>query len=732
MHGTPSNPEEAVDRVTQLLDLLISDERIVPTIVVFPNGNAPVDEFMGVPLANLPQFYIDALNIVENDDSIPSFWANSSQLGDMETDIIFTLCDHIDKTYQTKRDKQFRGINGFSGGGGAHQMVLPHSDRFGSVSSNSGYGLDWESEVTIVEDYDDVYAGILYSFSYTNTHLADLDPFDEDNYLIVTRLPWIYNVATSLSPNGAATYKADLPVDVYGNIVSSVQTEYISHSAVKRAEVYADDIKENSLKIYFDAGALDFFYNVPGAGYYFLVDVNATGASYYNGSSNNYSQALTTQGIKHEFVSFRGNHNGRSNIQTMSALLFHSAIFSSNYNTDDERIKFVGNGNILLEENSSMLINQETSVGVETMSTYTSFTDFIWNINDHAKLQLGNPGQRGGTLQIGNTHDKFDIENNPSLGDHVVSCTFVLDGAGAELQINNHGILGLAAGVQGQEGTIPNQFVMNSLSNVSSINIDIQEGILKHNQIISGHNEHSALLAVGPSSVYTFTFDEVNSSILGGGNIIKTDDADLMHSALSTGRFNQEEGEKINFETDHVDGSFSGQVPQGMREYQQTTETNETLFFVNEPVSLDGQELDALIVIPTLSMTTYKSHAHKNTLDVNVISSKPLMRDLNKTQLAENSSQDQFYDYLKLEEYLDMRRKRSPFGKNHQNETTLVYLEEVDELDNNSLIVRVKEKKFPPLTAGIDNGQRIGAIGIILNRESPRELVQVYDLEEHW
>ncbi len=733
LHGTPSTPEVAVDRVATLLDLMIADQRIVPMICVFPNGNSPVNEFMGLPLDELPEFYQNA--IVVNGDSIPSFWADSNQLGYMETDIMDTLFEHIETKYQTMDGKQFRGVNGFSGGGGGHQMVLAHSDRFGSVSSNSGYGVDWQTDIDVMQLMDGVFAQIFTDFGYTETHLSQLDPFDPLVYGLINQMPWMYAVANALAPDVSADYGAYLPIDADGNIDPLVQDEYLAHSASFRAAEYVNEILANKLKIYHDAGSYDFFYNLllAAPSTYLLFDLLRLGSCYYNYSNENYSQALSAQGIKHEFVSYKGNHNGRSNLQTMSALLFHSAIFSSNENANEERIKLIGKGTVIMDEDATMIVDRGVMIGVETLGTYTKLTDIAWYLKGRSKLQIGTEGRAGGTFQIGNTYDKFDLENDPELNEHSITFNLNINGPDAAFQVNQQGVFGMGAGVQGQVRDVPNYYVINTLSNVTKIGIDVAQGSIQHSQIIPGNDARAGLWAIGPSQQYDFACDQFNGAVYGGGNMVNASDADLLHPSMTEGMFDIQSGANINFATDHAVGTYAGPVSEGIRDIQETAQTQIWFYIFNRPVSVNGFALNGITSIPALNLTTFASHAHLNSLNAQVLSSETSLRDDNKEKLPlVGMTQQQCFDFFKLDTYNDQYKKTAPIAQNNTNEATLVYLDSTLQPEDGDVIVRVPGRDFPELTIGVGNGVAIGAIGIVLNKTEPRELVQVYDLEEHW
>jgi hypothetical protein len=178
--------------------------------------------------------------------------------------------------------------------------------------------------------------------------------------------------------------------------------------------------------------------------------------------------------------------------------------------TDFLRAKISGGGQLIMSEDSLMQIFRGAYVGVETYLTCSPVTTMTWELQDNARLLIGDEANFGGSLQIGDTS---------SAGDRI-DFTLRVNGQGALLNLNSQGFLGLNMGIVSKPNSAPNNWTVNTLNNVGTITIDLQEGVFKHNQILIGSDPLAGLLAIGDGPLYTFTFDNLDTEIVGGGNIV--------------------------------------------------------------------------------------------------------------------------------------------------------------------------------------------------------------------
>lgn len=743
LHGTPSSPQEEAPFYAILADLLIASQRITPMIVVFPNGNVDFNEFLGLPYDELPLRY----RLVFNENGqLPAYWANSSVLGNMEDDIVFELYDHIDATYRTKKGKQYKAVNGFSGGGGGQYMVLPHSDRFGSVSTSSGFGVAWEYEMLIYPTIDTILGKIAFDNGFTDTHLATFyehDPLDITNPFSNYLGP-IYNQSLVFSPDSMAPFLAQLPIDNNGFIRDTIAQQWINNSAPQRASLYQQAIRNNRLAIYHDAGAYDFFYSLnfinPTRTY--LFDVATLKGSYYNATNGYYSSVLTLLGMPHEFVSYQGTHNQYSGLQTITTSMFHSAIFSLK---DPNRAKCMGTGEIVLRDNAALIVTNNAAFGIESDPLYTTTTNILFTLNDYGRIQIGDQSNRGGALQIGNSIDTISLQQSPHLLEQQVSCTIVVDGAGAELQINRHGCLGFGVGIEGQMSENPNQFVLESLKNAQHIGIHLQEGTFRHSQIFDGSDPRASLMAIGPVQAYQLNFDLLKTRILGGGNLVYIDDADNLQPTFVSA-FLDTQRVTTPGSVVYQQGTFAGLVSQGIRAIMEKTQTNTIISgFLDRLVTLDGRPQQGLNLFGSYPFTIQQSFAHTNTLEINLLSSQPMLADTAKGPQPEQATPQYFFRYLKTDGYDTQTQKRAAISRNNSFVAYLAYLENLTGIPGQELIVRLRQDQFPyettrtsfPDTNGqslnsdtINRGVPHGAVGMLLSVNTPRILADIFDLED--
>jgi len=179
---------------------------------------------------------------------------------------------------------------------------------------------------------------------------------------------------------------------------------------------------------------------------------------------------------------------------------------------DNIRVKIIGRGNILMEENSVCQILENQFVGIETDLECDNITSITWRLFEQAKVQIGTSSRPGGSFQVGNTA----CQNGSSI-----DLTIILNGVGTAWEINRQGFMGLGVGMANKVSQFPNQWLVNCLENVFGVFINIPEGTFKHNQIRSGDEITASLLAIGPADQYSWTFDAIQAIILGGGNLVQ-------------------------------------------------------------------------------------------------------------------------------------------------------------------------------------------------------------------
>ena len=205
-----------------------------------------------------------------------------------------------------------------------------------------------------------------------------------------------------------------------------------------------------------------------------------------------------------------GAHDSTLPITTIDAADTHNILSSLTnfgqglHNTDQFRVKLIGGGTIELVDNALASLPFNAFVGVETISTPTceiTTTDITLNIADNGAFAIGHFNyNEGGVLQIGNVEDLGE--------DHTVNFTLTLDGENARFSIGSRGFFGLGVGIERFDGQpevlttrartcptnfVPNENIVDTLSNVGAITFNFLNGLFLHDRIFSGDDVNASL-----------------------------------------------------------------------------------------------------------------------------------------------------------------------------------------------------------------------------------------------
>ena len=173
-------------------------------------------------------------------------------------------------------------------------------------------------------------------------------------------------------------------------------------------------------------------------------------------------------------------------------------------------VKFSGNGNVVMNKGATLILPDNTFLGIETNPDCGNFTDIQWTLNDQASFNVGTETEQGGSFQVGN---RTNVEGSS------INFELVVDGVNAVFQIRRQGLVSFGVGAVSTASQIPNQWTFEGLNNVNNVAITLLAGSFRHNQIFSGDTSNASLLVVGPAASYDFSFDVNQSLILGGGNL---------------------------------------------------------------------------------------------------------------------------------------------------------------------------------------------------------------------
>src|SRR4029078_11809457 len=126
---------------------------------------------------------------------------------------------------------------------------------------------------------------------------------------------------------------------------------------------------------------------------------------------------------------------------------------------------------------SSLLLPNDTFLGIESDTECTRFTDILWVLQDQATFNIGNDNDQGGTFQVGN--------RSPITGG-TVNFELVLNGVGTQFQIKRQGLELFGVGGVCLFVQIPNSYTYQCLHNVNRIAFTVLNGTFTHNQIFDG------------------------------------------------------------------------------------------------------------------------------------------------------------------------------------------------------------------------------------------------------
>jgi hypothetical protein len=178
--------------------------------------------------------------------------------------------------------------------------------------------------------------------------------------------------------------------------------------------------------------------------------------------------------------------------------------------SNDVRIRIVGTGNVLFDSDATWNVPAGTFVGIESIETDVETTNLNITLQDAAQLNIGTDQTFGGALQIGNVTDFGSV-----------AATFTLNGPQARFNIDSQGFFGIGAGIVSKSLAAPSNWAIGRLYNVVSFTFTNTNGTFEHNEIAPTSDQFSSVLAIGPATFCTFTFNAQNGRILGGGNMVR-------------------------------------------------------------------------------------------------------------------------------------------------------------------------------------------------------------------
>jgi hypothetical protein len=214
--------------------------------------------------------------------------------------------------------------------------------------------------------------------------------------------------------------------------------------------------------------------------------------------------------------------------------------------TSEARCKLVGKGQIWLNKYAQMRVDNGVFVGVET-DDLNPETNLTISLQRQSAFYIGDENTSAGTFQVGNSVDRAG---------HSIDFKLILNGAKSLFHIDREGFFGLGAGIINKNGNpngdadltenplldadgnaqvdvngyplfTPDTDVRNGvwevqrLYDVSSVEIEVAQGIVDHRNIVDGSSSNASVFAVGPCASYTLSVNGPRfAKFHGGGNIM--------------------------------------------------------------------------------------------------------------------------------------------------------------------------------------------------------------------
>ncbi len=137
LHGWGGDENEWIDlgRVTQIMDNLLASHKVVPMIVVMPNGH---HDRHAVPDISSPPSTADLAPLP------PRGYDITPSITEISRSVVYDLVPFVDHNFRTRPNSKSRAVAGLSMGGGQALFIgLNHPDMFAWVASFSGAVIAW-------------------------------------------------------------------------------------------------------------------------------------------------------------------------------------------------------------------------------------------------------------------------------------------------------------------------------------------------------------------------------------------------------------------------------------------------------------------------------------------------------------------------------------------------------------------------------------------------------------
>lgn len=185
------------------------------------------------------------------------------------------------------------------------------------------------------------------------------------------------------------------------------------------------------------------------------------------------------------------------------------------------RIRIVGVGDIWLNKNAVMRINDNSLVSVES-DVNTPNTQLTISMQRDSQLLLGGTNNQGGTFQVGNP--LFNADGSPYVVPGA-SINFVLRMASPTCKcvMGRNSLMAFGAAAVDRFSSSINNWTVQPLQDVDSINLRLYQGTFDHSRIYAGNSAESSLMIIGPLNAgaqYKIELGISNMNLRGGGNLM--------------------------------------------------------------------------------------------------------------------------------------------------------------------------------------------------------------------
>jgi pimeloyl-ACP methyl ester carboxylesterase len=703
--------EPIAEQNKPILDMLISQGIITPMIVVFPDPSLDLTfRFPDVFCQNFPpgsQCDLILPDVPPGTASYGnSFYINSALNNvNYEDYFINELIPFIDENFNTIADRNFRAVMGHSMGGyGSLILGMKHPDVFAGFGAESPTppwmftNPETFPVPPVIPFYDAFTLNSILIGGITRNPEGKLSPCNAGGVTANSAgfTDFVFALAGALSPNTTGgtsfldEFQVNMPIFVNPDGTPSLIDglfEVVDFGTLSGERSIVDK------SVVLNQSVIDIWHkNDP----YFQLESNvetlAKQAIYLDGGTteplNNLgsrmlSDLMMTNTVDNEYILYRGGHTSflttlccsRNTVilKMLSAQFAAAATCASSSSS-----KLMGNLTIELCDNAQIEIFDGSILSIQTSRTIPDVinTNVTFKLKDNAEIHIGTATKQGGSLQIGDPFTKallqqFNTGPDTELADHEVRSTFFLDGLDTLFEIGREGFFGVGIGITGKSNNniplspkVANFWSNTSLANVKDFKFILNKGTFAHRIITSGDEEPASLFGLDLSNEYSFFINPLCARILGGGNIICTQQDPL-----------------INVNPAFVNRQIRLLHPTVQNMANNTPRQRFPTLLSNEAGVINVAEFAPNVIDPYLNNPISSSTAYTNIIKRGILKSTPEFArgDVAQPYQLNTSNLDDLCDFLNSDIYENQPIKLANASPDTQ--TRLAYLQDASFID---------------------------------------------------